>query len=293
MSKTILASLFSALVALAFPLGAAADSGHGHEEGGAEGSHAEHGAHAEKPEGLAGTWSALVAARDAIASDVEKGALAEIHAKAEPLPKLAAFVLEESKDLDAAKRARVEGAVKQVARVADALHEAADRGDAAQTRKELSKLDGLLALVRAQYPPGALEASGHGHQGHSMAPAHAHGAHAHAERPAGVVDAPPLETVRIEAVDPFGFAPTKLEVRAGVPTRIELVNKGAAEHSLVVKTPDGTRDWVHLHVAPGATDGATYRLDQAGTYRVLCTVPGHTEGGMVGELIVLAGNGAH
>jgi len=289
MSKTI---FLAALVALVFPVGAAADSGHGHEEEGAAGSsHAEHGAHAEKPQGLAGTWSALVAARDAIASDVGKGTLAGVHAKAEPLPKLAASLLEESKDLDAAKRARVEGAVKQVARVAHALHEAADRGDAAQTRKELSKLDGLLALVRAQYPPGVLDASSHGHEGHSMAPARDHGAHA--ERPAGVVDAPPVETVRIEAVDPFRFAPTKLEVRAGVPTRIELVNKGAAEHSLVVKTPDGTRDWVHLHVAPGATDGSTYRLDQAGTYRVLCTIPGHTEGGMVGQLIVLAGNGAH
>ena len=81
------------------------------------------------------------------------------------------------------------------------------------------------------------------------------------------------------------------EIRAGVPTRIELANVGATEHSLVVRTPDGERDWVHLHAPPGATEAATYQLDQAGTYPVLCTIPGHTEGGMIGELVVKAGHG--
>lgn len=295
MSKTILARALAALIWLAFPLGAAADSGHEHAEESSEGSspsdhgdsHGTHGQETAKPAGLAGTWAALIAARDAIASEVDSGALANVHMKAEPLPKLAASLLEQSKDLEAGKRARVAGAVKQVARVGDALHDAADRGDAAQTRKELSSLDGLLQLIRAQYPPAALDASSR-----SMERSHSHGAHAHADRPAGVVDALPEATVRIEALDPFRFAPTRLEVRAGVPTRIELVNKGTAEHSLVVKTPDGARDWVHLHVAPGATEAATYRLDEAGTYRVLCTIPGHTEGGMVGELVVLAEHGA-
>jgi uncharacterized cupredoxin-like copper-binding protein len=299
MSKTILGRALAALIWLALPLGAAADSGHGHKEESSGGSSnpdhgVSHGTHRQetaKPAGAADTWAALVTARDAIASDVESGTLATVHENSEPLPKLAASLLEQSKDLEAGKRARIEGAVKQVARVADALHDAADRGDAARTRKELSSLDGLLHLIRAQYPPGALDASSHGHEGHSMDPSHSHGAHTHAERPAGVVDALPQATVHIDALDPFRFAPTRLEVRAGVPTRIELVNKGTAEHSLVVKTPDGARDWVHLHVAPGATEGATYRLDEAGTYRVLCTIPGHTEGGMVGELVVLAEHG--
>jgi uncharacterized cupredoxin-like copper-binding protein len=174
-------------------------------------------------------------------------------------------------------------------RVANALHEAADRGDAAQTRKELTRLDGLLELLRAQYPAGALDASSHEHEGHSAAPGHGPGAHAHTKRPTGVVDVAPRATLRVEALDPFHFEPMRLEVQAGVPTRIELVNKGAAEHSLVVKTPDGRRDWVHLHVLAGATDAATYRLNKPGTYRMLCTIPGHTEGGMVGELVVAAG----
>ena len=138
----VLAGALVASAMLALPLAANADSGHG--------------VSTPRPSSLTGAWTALMAARDAIASDVEAGALAKIHAKAGPLPKLVAALLEQSGDLDAGKRTRVEGAAKQVARVADALHVAADRGDANRTRKELSRLDGLLELIRAQYSAGTL-----------------------------------------------------------------------------------------------------------------------------------------
>ena len=95
---------------------------------------------------------------------VEEGANVQdccVHEKAESLPKLVAALLEQSSDLAASKRARVEGAVKQVARVADALHAAADRGDAARTRKELARLDVMLELIRAQYPAGSLDTGMH------------------------------------------------------------------------------------------------------------------------------------
>ena len=296
MSKTILAGALVAFVLLVLPLAAWADSGPGDEahsasEGGHHAAQEGHGGAKPAPASLAGAWTALMAARDAIAGDVESGALGGVHAKAEPLPELVAGLLEQSGDLDAGKRARVEGAAKQVTRVADALHVAADRGDGDRTRKELARLDGLLELIRAQYPAGALDAGSHGHEGHSSAPGHDHGAHAQMERPAGIVDAPPQATVHIQAFDGLRFEPKRIEVQAGVPTRIELENTGAAEHALVVKTPDGEQDWVHLHVPPGVTEAATYQLDEPGSYPVLCTIPGHTEGGMVGELVVLAGHG--
>lgn len=292
MSKTILSCTLMACALLALPLAASADSGHG-DKGHGGGHAAGHENPAAPVTDLAGAWNALTSTRDTIAADVESGALDKIHAKAEPLPKLLEGLLEHSSELEASKRTRVEGAAKQVARVADALHVAADKGDAERTRKELARLDSLLELIRAQYADGALETGGHDHHGHSAAPGHAHGAHAHMERPAGAVDATAEKTVRVQAFDPFRFEPKRIEVQAGVPTRIELANVGVAEHSLVVKTPDGSRDWVHLHVAPGATEAATYRLDEPGTYRVLCTIPGHTEGGMIGELVVLAGHGGH
>ncbi len=159
MSKTILlvGGLVASLV-LAYPLVVWADSGQEDKAPSAteEGHSGGHGGATLAPASLAGAWTALMAARDAIAGDVESGALGGVHAVAELLPKLVAGVLEHSEDLDAGKRARVEGATKQVTLVADALHVAADRGDGARTRKELSRLDGLLELIRSQYPAGAL-----------------------------------------------------------------------------------------------------------------------------------------
>ena len=178
MSKMILAGPLMAAVLLALLLAASADSGHAQKNDSAsEGEHLGvhgdlHGTSPPQPASLAGAWTALMAARDAIAGDVESGALGGVHEKAEPLPGLVAALLEESGDLDASKRTRVEGAAKQVTRVAAALHVAADGGDAARTRKELSGLDGLLELIRAQYPSGVLDADVH--EGHSAAPMNAH-----------------------------------------------------------------------------------------------------------------------
>jgi len=284
MFRMNLTSLLISGVLVALPLAASADSDHDHDER----SHS-HESSAGAPSDLAGAWSALQSARDAIAADVESGALGEVHSKAEPLPERVADLIAQSGDLDAAKRARVEGAAKQVARVADALHDAADAGNAEQTRKELTRLDRLLELIRAQYPAGAFpkESSEH-HHDHSQVSGHEHGAHAHshAQPPAGIVNLPPSATVHVRAVDTLRFEPTEIAVQAGVPTRIELENLGAVEHSLVVKTPDGDRDWVHLHAAGGVTAAATYQLNEPGRYQILCTIPGHREAGMIGELVV-------
>jgi len=232
---------------------------------------------------VASAWSALRGARDAIAARVEAGQLAGVHAESEKLAPLAQALLETSGELEPEKRARVEGAVKQLPKVADALHEAADAGKLEETRRQLTRLDGLLALIRAQYPPDAQPSA----PSHSPGAAHhEHPAgHAHADQPLAAVDAVPKATLHIIAGE-YNFEPRSLALRVGVPTRIELQNVGAIEHSLIVRAPDGSADWIHLHAGADATDAATYRIDERGTYRVLCTVPGHTEAGMIGELIV-------
>jgi hypothetical protein len=192
-----------------------------------------------KTGGAAAAWAELRGVRDAIAADVKAGRLGEIHARSERLVPLANSLLESSKDLAPEKRARVESAVKQLPKVAGALHEAADDGNAEATRRELKRLDGLLELIRAQYPPGTLLSSatstnGHDHGMHQ----HSHGAsaapgHAHADRPLAAVDAPSVATLLVRA-DEFSFEPSRLELAVGQPTRIQLQNDGAIEHALVV-----------------------------------------------------------
>jgi uncharacterized cupredoxin-like copper-binding protein len=237
-------------------------------------------------------WAELSAVRDSIAADVEAGRLDAIHPKSERLAPLAKAVLDSSTALAPGKRARVETAVKQMPKVASALHEAADGGNAEATRRQLQRLDGLLQLMQGQYPadalvPPAVAPPHHGPGMHAPDPAGEHSSgHAHGSRPLAAVEEAPAATVVVRAGE-FAFEPRTLELRAGVPTRIELRNAGAVEHSLVVRTPDGAADWIHLHAPAHGSDAATFRATDSGSYPLLCTIPGHTEAGMVGTLVVV------
>ncbi len=239
---------------------------------------------------LASTWARLQSTRDSIAADVTNGQLASIHEKSEALEPLGRAMLEKSPDLTAEQRARAESAVKQIPAVSGKLHEAADAGDTARTSAALEQLNAVLELLRSQYPSGALE-GGAAHEQHSGS-AHDHGAmsrlpgHEHRVKPLAAVDVPAAETLVVKSTE-FAFVPRRLELRAGIATRIELDNREAlVEHSLLVRAPGGG-DLIHLHAGPKGTDAGTYQLDTPGSYEVLCTIPGHTEAGMVGTLVVV------
>ncbi len=270
-----------------------ADSGHG---GDSPDTHAEqHGEGHEEDRhaaDLAQVWNSLKHTRDGIAADIEAGSLNAIHEKTEALEMQVQSLLEHSTSLDPKKRERVESLVGQITKLAGTLHAAADAGNEDRTRREFKRLDGLLQLLQAQYPAGSLEPHGHPPaDGHSSERGHGHGeGHVHGNNgPKGLVSTRARASVLVRSTD-FHFKPMTVKVRAGIPTRIELQNDGQTEHSLVVKTPDGEYDWIHLHAQAGASDAAIYQLDQPGEYRVLCTIPGHTEAGMAGELIVEAEN---
>jgi len=282
------------MVAVTFACAAGAvraEEGHAGHEG------MEHGMEQATGKGVGGAWTAMRATRDAIAADIDAGKLSEIHEKSEALVPQGQALLERSTDLAAGKRARVESALKQLPGVVDALHDAADAGKADEARRQLKRLDGLLDLVRAQYPPAALAAGAaepdHAAMGHDMAMHDDHGSsasmpgHSHATKPLAAKDEPAKASITVMSGE-FAFEPKVVEVRAGEPTRIELVNQGKVEHALVVAEPSGKGDWIHLHAAPGSTDAGTFQIDVPGHYKLLCTIAGHTEAGMVGELVVTA-----
>jgi len=251
---------------LALALAPAAIAQHEHGSG-----HEGHGSSA---------WSELKETRDAIAKLVESGALAEVHEQAARLAPLGEALSDAAKALPEDKRTRVEATLRQLPTLGKSLDQAGDAGDVAATRRELKRLDGVIALIKAQYPADAL----------AKVPAPAavpaeHGSHVHRARPLAAVDEAPKATIRVKASE-FKFAPTALAMRAGEPTRIELENDGAVEHALIVAAPDGKGDWIHLHALANGTDAGTFRIDKPGKYPVACTVQGHTEAGMVGELVV-------
>lgn len=77
----------------------------------------------------------------------------------------------------------------------------------------------------------------------------------------------------------FAFNPENIQVPAGVPVTLILVNDGVVEHDFSIEELN-----LHVLVQPGESKRETVTFT-AGTYDVHCTVPGHHEAGMVGTLV--------
>lgn len=97
-----------------------------------------------------------------IAKLVKAKNLKPVHESAEKLAETLNMLPGLSKDLPADKLKRVEGAVKNLAKALDAMHDAADEGNQAGTEKQLGAVESLLKVVAAQYPKG--EMAGHEHK---------------------------------------------------------------------------------------------------------------------------------
>lgn len=86
-----------------------------------------------------------------IAELVKAKNLKPVHESAEQLTETLNMLPGLSKDLPADKFKRVEGAVKNLAKALDALHDAADEGNQAGTEKQLGAVDSLLKVLDAQF----------------------------------------------------------------------------------------------------------------------------------------------
>lgn len=89
---------------------------------------------------------------------------------------------------------------------------------------------------------------------------------------------PPEVTV---AMTEFAFDPNRLAIQRAEKTIIRLENRGTVEHNFAVPQ----LNVASANVAPGKT--ATLEISvPRGPLRIVCTVPGHEEAGMVGEIAV-------
>lgn len=103
----------------------------------------------------------------------------------------------------------------------------------------------------------------------------------------------------------FGFEPNTITVTAGTPVELTLVNTGAIEHDFVIEiipvsdvsvegsgmtehSMSGDHPEYDLHAATlaGETSVIKFTPTEPGTYQIICSVPGHLDAGMTGELIV-------
>lgn len=79
----------------------------------------------------------------------------------------------------------------------------------------------------------------------------------------------------------FAFDPDVLSFGAGSTTTVELKNGGTVEHDFTIDELG-----VKIYAGAGKTVTGTVGPVEAGTYQFYCSIPGHKEAGMVGELTV-------
>ena len=115
-------------------------------------------------------------------------------------------------------------------------------------------------------------------------------------------------TLSVNAID-FAFDPAAYTISACEETTVQVVNEAADVHTWVVMKPGASvEDYIESYPHPGLVPGSdgssedvlvkasasggtegtpvTFTIQEAGTYQVICDIPGHLEDGMEGELVV-------
>lgn len=108
------------------------------------------------------------------------------------------------------------------------------------------------------------------------------GTSASAAKDAATPGAPAGPAVAVTMFD-MRFEPANVTLKAATPFTVTAANKGVVEHNWVAQFDTFT---VQVDARPGQTIARTFIAPAPGTYRVVCTVPGHEQVGMVGSLVV-------
>lgn len=108
----------------------------------------------------------------------------------------------------------------------------------------------------------------------------------------GEPQAPPAVDLTVEGLDTFQFTPASLSAPAGAPVNLTFKNGGGLEHNFVMVTENTEPLTVTEADALGGINVGTlsageeklytFTAPAAGTYKYVCTIPGHAAGGMVG-----------
>jgi len=89
----------------------------------------------------------------------------------------------------------------------------------------------------------------------------------------------PVTKIFVEMTS-FDFIPEDFEFSVGETVEFELYSRDI-EHDFTVEALN--IDW---DVDGGETETHRYTFNTAGKFRLLCTIPGHEAGGMIGEIVV-------
>lgn len=93
---------------------------------------------------------------------------------------------------------------------------------------------------------------------------------------------PGAPTISVSASE-FKFEPATVTVKAGQAVQLSLKNAGLVAHDWTVEV-EGQN--IHVHGLVNQTAAKTFTPQKPGTYKVICSEPGHEQAGMVGQLVV-------
>jgi uncharacterized cupredoxin-like copper-binding protein len=168
--------------------------------------------------------------------------------------------------------------------------------------KEALKMKKLntLALGAALLMPALSFA--HGDESHAPPP-HAYDASKVEEHAFGREGDPKKvsRVIKVDMSDAFRFTPSNVSIKTGETVKFLVSNSGKQLHEMVLGTPQELKEHAELmrkfpnmehaephmaHVRPGAQGEIVWQFDKAGEYQFACLIPGHSEAGMVGRLVV-------
>ncbi|WP_243840758.1 plastocyanin/azurin family copper-binding protein [Paenisporosarcina antarctica] len=105
-----------------------------------------------------------------------------------------------------------------------------------------------------------------------------------------------IQTIVIETAG-MKYSPQDIIVEKNSTFTLQLKNSDQIDHDIEIKTSAFTmmresnhhkidHNVIHLHAQPETTSELTLSMNEVGTYTFYCTLPGHRENGMVGQLVV-------
>jgi plastocyanin len=111
----------------------------------------------------------------------------------------------------------------------------------------------------------------------------------------------PSTEINVALLD-FQFTPNQFIVPAGQKITVNVVNTGAVVHNFIIMklgiTAGDTYDdadavnvfWEEVDIQPGGDISASFIAPtEPGEYQIICRTEGHIASGMVGKLVVVAG----
>lgn len=80
----------------------------------------------------------------------------------------------------------------------------------------------------------------------------------------------------------FKFEPANIKVKKGDKVKITFKNEGQYGHNLVIQDLNVKTSVIKNE----ESETIEFKVSEAGTYEIICSLPGHKDRGMVGKLVV-------